>query len=213
MKLRVIILFLVILTSACVSHSAASKTNAQHAGDGTQPLSGMFSQQRLCAPKWRHIYEQWLLNGGGIKSTMIATRKQIASDQKSTLARIIRKVWSSPKNPSVNKKQLWGWPVAEKNARQLSFLFGDASEGYVPSECAMLVWLPPIIWNSSILYNRDPLEIRMPVEAPSAIDWKTHTREASDWVMYWLLAKLPVQATDEQSHRGHPLGQNHRGQD
>lgn len=181
--------FSLLLLSACANnHSAVVPVNMPNANDGTTPLSEMFAQQNVCAPAWRHIYKQWMQNGGGIKSSMLATREQIALDRKSILARIIRKVWNSPKTPRAEKNRFWGWPTSENKARKLSFIFGDASNGYVPKQCTTLIWLSSIIWDDMRSVNGDPLKFRMPIEAPSNVDWDSHT--APNWVLYWLLVRI-----------------------
>ncbi|MGH8428543.1 MAG: hypothetical protein ACRES7_11300 [Gammaproteobacteria bacterium] len=188
MRLGLILLFLLI--AACTGHSADSPVNATKAQEGARSFSEMFAQQRVCGPAWQRIYKQWIRDGGGIKNSMAETRKQIAKDQKSALARIIRKVWSSPNAPGITESRLWKWPIDENKSRRLSSLFGDASEGYVPHECATLIWLPAIIWDDDLrLLNSKPGEFRIPSEAPSDVGWDSNTMP--NWILYWLLVKIP----------------------
>lgn len=172
----------------CACSQPAAQTEASNQ-DGTAPLSEMFAQQNLCDPVWRRIYTQWMDNGGGIKDSLGKTRDQVTSDRKSTLARIIRDVWNSPKDPRMKPEQLWKWPISPAVSRKVGLLFSEASRPYVPKQCAIPIWLPAIIWDDLRFVNGNPMKFRMPSEAPVGVDWDSSN--APYWVIDWLLVDLP----------------------
>lgn len=193
--IAILTFFLLVVTSACCSYSPRANASSgvpsstTSIKSGSRSFSKMFSEQNLCDRVWRDIYKQWVQNGGGIKKTMTATRREIFSDKKSVLARIVRGVWSSSMTPRGNVNRLWGWPLDKGKSRKLSSIFSKVSKKYLPTQCATLAWLPSIVWDNLRFVDGDPLKFHMPSEAPSNVKWNGHT--APRWVLYWLLVKIP----------------------
>lgn len=181
-------LLLILPLSACAGTSVSPASTSNNEGS----LINNYNQQvRLCGTAWRKLYNEWIHNGGGIKDSITETREQIASDKKSKFARIIRDVWNSSNDAQAEKNQLWRWPINKIKSRKISFLFGYISKGYVPKECSDLAWLSSIVWDDIRFVNGDPLKFQMPSEASANVNWNGYT--APNWILYWLLIKLPDQ--------------------
>ena len=176
---------LIILVLGAIGCAADSNSPDAVADDNYPKISqDSFSQIEDCSKRWSSLVSEWKANGGGISDSLKATKFQIANDQKSRFAQLVREVWRDPVKPKKGT-QLWGWPVSIDVSRETGFALSTRATKYVGEDCASTSWLDPLLWNELRFVNKEPSNFRIPREAPTDITWGPRSLPA--WTLYWLL--------------------------
>ena len=165
----------------------ASVTNHESSEDAdySKHLEQVFAQQTTCWNAWYELLDSWRDRGGGLQDSMLATRTQIANDNTSVFANLVKDSWS--RQSSSNQVPEFGsWPVSDDAYRLV--IFSIKSEGFVPSECEAPIWLDAWFWDDLRSVDGDPRKIRRLSDMPKDVNGEDpHT--ATNWISYWLFVR------------------------
>jgi hypothetical protein len=157
----------------------------------TQPLdpdafAAVFDERAQCWGAWGALLRDWKNHGGSFKSSMRETRQQIAADQSSNFARVVRRAWA---RQAIVQAGRWQWPVEHDRSRAV--MWGATGEGYVPTHCEGIFWLDDLVWDELRFDNNgNPIAARRFVETPVDMSWDSPN--AQHWTMFWLFAKVDL---------------------
>jgi hypothetical protein len=130
------------------------------------------------------LINDWKQNGGGILASMTATRQQVAKDQQSAFARIVREAWRV-QNSSV-PGSVGNWPVTDDLYREV--VYSVDARGFVPKACEPPIWLDDWLFFEMVPDPENRTVRRLP-EMPAGLDASDH-RSATSWLFYWLFARI-----------------------
>jgi hypothetical protein len=174
---------LVLVTLTCSLGASCSSAPEQPEPLGDSFLAAM-KERTECVDAWTGLLDEWKQNGGGILGSMASTRDQLAKDQHSAFARIVRDAWKKQDKPVSG--HLGDWPVPSGSSRSVRLSI-DAS-GFVPEACEAPIWLDDWLF-FEILTDRDHWTVRKLPEMPSDLDVSDHYA-GSSWLFYWLFARV-----------------------
>lgn len=191
------LVLLLLLIGACAARPAA---HAEAAGESPveaemEPLpADYFALQSACIREWNEVFAEWKRNGGGVKASIVATRKQIASDRSSRFAALVRHVWAAqPLQQSRTNAELGAWPISLEVSRELGARELAAFESITPGigiqeECQTLVWLDGLLWQELLSDRQDETPVRALEETPENMEWTSPY--AQQWMRYWLFVRI-----------------------
>jgi hypothetical protein len=146
-------------------------------------FAAVFKEQHQCWGAWGALLRDWKARGGGFKSSMRETRRQIAEDQESDFARLVRRAWDRQAMAQAGR---WQWPVEADRIRAVKW--NATGEGYVPANCEGSFWLDDLLWDELRFEGGDPAQARRFLETPVGMAWESP--DAQHWTSYWLFAKI-----------------------
>lgn len=166
--------------AACASQSVdrAEKLDAD-------AFAAVFDEQRQCWGAWSDLLRDWKAHGGGFKASMQETRRQIAADQASVFAGLVRRAWDGQVLVQAGR---WQWPV--ENDRFRAVMWNVTAEGHVPANCEDGFWLDDLVWDELRFDGGDPARARRFLETPVGMSWESP--DAQHWTLYWLFAKVDL---------------------
>lgn len=174
-----------LLMCAC---AVSSKNIVSADEDNESTLSrSFFSQQVVCSAIWGELMNEWHASGGGLKKSIILTRREI-EDNPSRFAVAVRNVWEQAGDYLNENKQIGYWPVAKSAELDLGLLLEKELSGHIRSDCGSLVWLNSHIWDELYAVVNGKIVARKLEETPDEIVWDSNM--APRWVLYWLLVPL-----------------------
>jgi hypothetical protein len=143
-----------------------------------------------CPNAWGHLYEEWYVNTGGFKASLLNMQFAVLDDQASSFSQVIRSQWEHQIDLGM-KEEAWGyWPVSERSFREKMLDAAVSFEDYVPEECASLSWLDSFIWRGLQDAGKDyGAEFLIPSDAPRDIDWNSPYLQ--HWFIFWMLTPHP----------------------
>lgn len=150
-----------------------------------------FSQISKCSDSWGKLLDEWEMHGGGVKVSLVETKRQIANDNESRFAKAVREVWDIM-GRSHEEVSDWEWPIPSNELREVGNLLSEAVTEHVGDGCSSTSWLDPLLWNRMRFVDGDPLKFYVPQEAPDDVKWDSRSLPA--WVLYWLL--VPREASE-----------------
>jgi len=183
--------FFVLLCSCAVTAKQHEPKTAVNPPNDTAHLAQAFSQQSVCYSAWSRLVSDWEDAGGGFKTSLLATRKQIASDHTSTFAAIVRKVWAA-QSAGDGKNGVFGhWPISTAELDMVirspnNEILGTLDR-YLPDGCGAFTWLYPVIWNQTHTVTDGKVSVMRFTEMPSRVDWDSYSEPR--WVLYWLFVR------------------------
>jgi len=170
--IRYLLFFCMSFLCGCmVKHDAVLAEEDQ--ADG---LVGYLSEQKRCVGAWRSVIDDWVENGGGIRSTVSETRQALARDEKSKLALIIRQVW---------KKQS---RLVSVDHRKAALIFDTVASREMTEECSSIIWLQALLVEPTGVIPEDVMASLL-AEAP--IEVRDDSRKFGQWLSYELLTPEP----------------------
>ncbi|MBW8852313.1 MAG: hypothetical protein JF600_16190 [Xanthomonadales bacterium] len=161
----------VFLCGCMVKHDAVLAEEGQ--ADG---LVGYLSEQKRCVSAWRSVIDDWVENGGGIRSTVSETRQAIARDERSKLALIIRQVW---------KRQSRSVSV---DHRKTALIFDTVASREMTEECSSIIWLQALLVEPTGVI---PENVMASLLAEAPIEVRDDSRKFGLWLSYELLTPEP----------------------
>jgi hypothetical protein len=184
--------YLVLLCALLSTTSCA--TNAQSPPDSvTPPRVGTtsaplpddyFAPAQECWKEWGALVDQWVKGGGGIKESILETRKQLAADEHSPFARLVSETWkrqSTARFEGVDGQAL-PWPVSDTSWNDMSSASLELTLAAVSKSCGSLAWLGPTLWDQVRIAKS-----HLPREMPDGIRADPH--DAGNWMVYWMLVR------------------------
>lgn len=144
---------------------------------------------RACGTLWGGMWDEWHANGGGVLTSLQATRGQVASDKKSKLSRIIRRIWDAQKERNIGRyrSELWSWPISQSDHLRLMESSYPVLESEISNpDCRALVWLQSRILRD--IYIEDAGKHRKLPEAPANMEWKSPWMQ--QWIEYWIFVNI-----------------------
>lgn len=192
-----LILILAVSGVACATSTPQANTQSereraeeiQRAQEGMKYMEQGWAEQRTCYTAWAVLLNEWHANGGGIKSSIVATREQIATDKKSSFARIVRDVWASQKSVRADHSLPVGsWPISSDESRRV---FKDATPAIKviqPEDCQTFSELDDLLWEEVVERKGEKVTVRRLRETPVSMEWLGH--DASMWISYWIFVRL-----------------------
>jgi hypothetical protein len=187
-----------LLTVACAARPHASAGMAAQPTEDSGPESSLADPIELnaaCMREWSELFAEWKRNGGGVKDSIVATRKQIALDRRSRLAEMVRRVWAAqPIDQARAYAEFGAWPLSEDAFIELNFRGLDVLESLPPDfgiqescrsidESDWLLWKELLVWTGP-----DEFQVRALKETPGNIEWTSPY--ASQWLYYWLFVRV-----------------------
>ena len=148
--------------------------------DAGPHLQDVWGQQSNCVGSWERLLDEWKSNGGGLRSSMADTRQQIAQDQKSEFANLVRAAWAAQSSGD-NKPELGQWPLPADSYR--SVMAAVPSKGFVPRDCAVPIYL------DNWLFRELGHGARRLDDMPASLDAADAT-SSNHWLLYWLFARI-----------------------
>ena len=184
--MRFLFLAYALLAASCatavlpISSSGMSKQQG-----GSTPLpDDYFVSTQMCWKEWGELVNEWIKNGGGVKNSILETRRQISTDKKSVLARMVRDTWK--RQAIVYFKTFSGptlpWPVPDSVWDAVSSASLEPALPGVSRSCGSLAWIGPTLWDH-LMISKSPF----PREMPDGI--KSDPHEAGNWMAYWILVR------------------------
>lgn len=193
-RMRLAILFCATSLAACAGYSRITKAPGpqQAEDDETVSMSRQpFDEMEVCIDAWHELLVEWKENGGGLSSSIVDMRAQIAEDTHSRFSAMVRATWDEQrlKNPQPTR-QLGAWPVprSEEIAVGMAHTSVHNDDYEMPGECFSTVWLSPMLWDE-IIVMKNGLAGPRPLEAPGSLVWESPY--ANYWTMHWLLRYVP----------------------
>lgn len=177
------LLRLLLLASLTCSLGASCSSAHKQPRPLGEPFLAAMKERSQCVEAWTALLDDWKREGGGIVDSMVSTRTQLAKDQKSAFAKIVRAAWKRQSHRSAG--HFGDWPITSDSARKVSLSI-DAS-GYVPKACEAPIWLDDWLY-FEILTDRDSWQVRRLPEMPMNLDAGDHYA-GSRWLFYWLFAR------------------------
>jgi hypothetical protein len=154
--------------------------------DYSKHLGEVFAQQETCWKAWGSLLEDWKNSGGGLKGSMLATRAQIANDDSTAFAKLVRDAWS--RQNALSKNAAFGsWPVSDDAYRAVTYSING--EHLVPEECEAPIWLDGWFWDDLRFVEGDPLKVRRLSDMPLSIDGED-PHDTTNWIFYWLFVRF-----------------------
>ena len=173
------------LTFLLIAAGSSSCSGALTSSD--RPLdyaAKIWDQQSECVEVWTSLMDSWKANGGGILTSIAATREQIAKDDKSAFARLVRDSWRRQKTGHL-RSQLGQWPISDDSARAVRESINPG--GLVPKSCRAPIWLDDWLF-FQIIDDPKQWTVRRLPEMPQSLDATDHY-SASRWLLYWLFVR------------------------
>lgn len=171
------------LLSMSLLGCASQVINESSAPLDPDAFAAVFTERSQCWGAWGALLRDWESHGGGFKPSMRETREQIAMDEESDFARVVRRAWD---RQAMAQPGRWQWPVADERSR---VVLSDATgEDYVPANCEGIFWLDDLVWDELRFDGGNPARARRFVETPVGMAWDSPN--AQHWTMYWLFAKV-----------------------
>jgi len=160
-----------------------------------EPLpTDYFALQSACIREWHEVFSEWKRNGGGVKDSIVATRRQIALDRRSRFAALVRHVWAAqPLQQSRANAEFGAWPISldvsrELGARELAAFESLTLSIGIQEECQTVVWLDGLLWQELVSAKLDESPVRALKETPENMEWTSPY--AQQWMSYWLLVRV-----------------------
>ena len=144
----------------------------------------MWAQQSICVESWERLLDDWKSNGGGLRSSMGETRGQIAQDDSSKFASLVRATWAA-QTSSRNQLDLGQWPIPEGYYRSVAAVVRP--ESLVPRDCEVPIYL------DNWLFRESELGERRLTDMPDSLDAADAT-SANHWLLYWLFVRVADEA-------------------
>lgn len=179
---RILFYMILVLIAGC-SHSQVDDKDYDE-------LSSYYGEvaesQEYCANLTLKIINEWIENGGGLKSSLLETRKQIELDDRSLLAKIIRNGWKIQKQRGFFEDidDFGYWPLDDKKTREVIMPEAVYVNGTKIAEECVLIYFRSVMWNEFMSNGR----YLKPIEAPKDIKWGMYN--AQRWLNYWLFANV-----------------------
>jgi hypothetical protein len=151
-------------------------------------------EQARCGKVWREIIVEWKKNGGGLKASIVDTRKQIAGDKKSRFAKYIRATWVAQED-SGDFKQMEEIPKSNEDYSVVANAFDGANRSTVFGDCGSDM-LNGLIW-AELVSSGDSSNRVMTIhgstilrfsDTPYSVEWSSPN--AQIWTAYWLLRRV-----------------------
>ena len=184
--------FFFLACSCAMATKPTSSVLATSPPDGTAHLANVFSQQSTCYSAWSHLVSDWEKNGGGFKKSLLATRRQIATDRMSAFAAIVRKVWSVQSGKSNLNERFGSWPISSADTTLVIANPNDAIsktlDQSLPRGCGAFAWLYPVIWDRVHVVDMGKVQAMHFAEMPEDIVWDSYNTPR--WVLYWLFVRI-----------------------
>lgn len=178
--------------SACATRPAISAAEHDYEivdFEASTISDDIFLLDATCIPEWGGIVDEWRENGGGLKGSILATRRQIEADKKSRFAAFVRATWSSQNIRSARPKDELGlWPVSDAETIRLVEKTRYPSSLNLKEECKTTVWLQGYLMRELVVPSNTVLTLRTLDETPNNILWTSPF--AQQWVEYWLLVRI-----------------------
>jgi hypothetical protein len=133
---------------------------------------------------WTNLLDDWKRNGGGLRESIRATRTQIAHDEISAFAKMVRSSWQRQDHlaPSVS---IGSWPVTQEEHNAVWVTI----RGFVPKHCEAPIWLDDWLWNELQLGEGAIPSVRRLSEMPSNVSVE-YPHSAASWIIYWLFVRV-----------------------
>ena len=163
--------------------TAASVAGCASVTDAGPHLQAVWAQQSICVGSWEKLLDDWKSNGGGIRSSLAETRRQIAQDQGSRFASLVRATWAA-QSSGRNGRELGQWPLPADSYR--SVVIAVPAKGLVPHDCEVPIYL------DNWLYREIGLGERRLSDMPPSLDAADAT-SANHWLFYWLFVRVDDQ--------------------
>jgi hypothetical protein len=158
--------------------AACSSNPSRHAPPYAESLKRAWSEQAACTASWEGLLEEWERSGGGVKATLRQTRQQVAADQHSRFARLVRRAWSLQAVTASAADSLE--PLPPEVSRAATIAVAHAAEGIVRPGCE-----PPIYlgnwWNRALGAHR-------PEDMPATVSEDLWAQRV--WLQGWLFVRL-----------------------
>lgn len=160
--------------------AAASVAGCASVTDTGAPLATVWAQQSMCVGSWEKLLDEWKFNGGGISGSLEETRLQLAHDQSSQFAELVRSTWAA-QSSGRNRPDLGQWPAPAASYR--SVVIAVPSKGLVPHDCEAPIYL------DNWLYREIGLGERRLRDMPPSLDVADATA-VNHWLFYWLFVRV-----------------------
>lgn len=180
-------LVLIFLQMSCSSHLDARDDKSDIS---TEKKLSNLEESLSCFSIWGNVINDWKKNGGGIKESLIETRKQIAGDDKSLFSKIVKKSWERQNKDGFHEtfNSFGYWDVSSDNYRNATFIFSEVDSKVVPEHCLVISWVTSVFWDELRRMNKSTTEPFKLKEVEGSIIWDSPT--AQNWVTYWLFVNV-----------------------
>lgn len=183
--------FFVSLCSCAVAAKHHEPKPAANPPNDTAHLTQVFSQQSECYNAWSRLVSDWEDAGGGFKTSLLSTRKQIASDNTSAFATIVRKVWAAQSAKEGTNGVFGHWPISTAELdiviRNPNSEISGTLDRYLPKGCGAFTWLYPVIWDQTHTVAAGKISVMRFTEMPGRVDWDSYSEPR--WVLYWMFVR------------------------
>lgn len=184
--------FFVSLCSCAVTAKQHEPKPAVNSLNDTAHLVQVFSQQSECYSAWNRLVSEWEDAGGGFKTSLLSTRKQIASDHTSAFATIVRMVWATQSAKDGKNRAFGYWPISNTELdmviRNPNSEISGTLDRYLPAGCGAFIWLYPVIWDQTHTVTGGKASVMRFAEMPNRVDWDSYSEPR--WVLYWLFVRV-----------------------
>jgi len=192
MNQPILTILLVASLSACAPlvQVAGIKPHDDQLEDPVEELPrDYFALQSRCETAWAALIDDWHAHGGGIADSLGETRRKIAEDQQSRLAKIVKRAWASQRDEYAMEKGVFGqWPLGKWRYRSVIESIRFTPEDGIPSDCETAAWLQDLLWSEVAAEAGGRLDVRRLAEVPVSMEWTSPS--AQHWMTYWLFVRV-----------------------
>lgn len=178
-----------LVCSCAAGTKPSSSASVTKPPDGNANLASAFARQNECYNAWSQLVSDWEKNGGGFKKSLLATKRQIATDHVSAFAAIVRGVWSAQNGEKISGDKFGSWPISSADTTVVIAKPNDAIsktlDQYLPHGCGAFAWLYPVIWDR--VHVEGGMRAMHFAEMPDGIVWDSYNTPR--WVVYWLFVR------------------------
>lgn len=167
-----------IILASCAS---AGRTAPAANEDASAKLMEVLEARSQCISAWQGMIVDWSAATGGVPGSLEEIRARTRDDHRSTLSRIIQRVW---RKQADGGRSDWMSLLTQLD-ESIGEVLVDAS---LPEDCASFSWLQPLLVETPGVFA-DGAREKLLAAAPAGV--REESQIFSTWLLYGLLTEEP----------------------
>ncbi|NVK88865.1 MAG: hypothetical protein HWE13_12090 [Gammaproteobacteria bacterium] len=147
-------------------------------------------QSISCYSIWLDIYDNWEVEGGGLKASLLATREQILNDKKTLFSAIVRNNWlqQEARDFYVNDSSFGHFSYSSEQFREATFPELKVFHDQLPEGCRTYNMLTEVLWKKITELSKDRKDLFKFDEISEDLRWESPI--VQNWTTFWLLVNI-----------------------